>query len=88
VLGERAHRVADPACHRTAAEGYDYDVEHRIVSDELEADGGRALAGGQVQAVLDQVGAVRLRDLPRQQPGVFDVLAFEPHGGAEGGDLA
>jgi hypothetical protein len=78
VAGERAHGVAHAAGHRSAAEGDEHDVESRIVSDELEADRGGALAGGQVQAVLDQVGAGHLGDLARQQAGVFDVLAFEP----------
>jgi hypothetical protein len=54
----------------------------------LEANCGGALAGRQVQAVLDQIGATGLRDLARQQPGVVDVLAIEPHFRAEGGDLA
>ena len=88
VLGERAHDVAHAAGHRSAAESDEHDVEPRIVPDELEADGGGSLAGREVQAVLDQMGAIRLGDLARQQPGVFDVLAVEPHIGAEGGDLA
>ena len=88
VLGERARDVGDAAGHRSAAERHEHDVELRIVADELEADRGGALAGRQVQAVLDQVGAVRLGDLARQQPGVLDVLAVEPHVRAEGGDLA
>jgi len=70
--------VADAAGHRSAAESYEYDIEPRIVSDELEPDRGCAFAGGQVQAVLDEVRAVRFRDLSREPPGVFDVLAFEP----------
>jgi hypothetical protein len=88
VLGERAHGVAHAAGHRSAADGHEHDVQPRIVSDELEADRGGALAGRQIQAVLDQIGATRLRDLARQQPGVLDVLATEPHIRAEGGDLA
>jgi hypothetical protein len=87
VPGERAHDVANAAGHRPATEGYEYDVEPRIVSDELEPDCNCAFAPGQVQAVPDEVRAVRFRDLSHDQPGVFDVLAFEPDGGAEGGDL-
>ena len=71
-------RVAHAAGHRAAADSDEYNVEPRIVSDGFEADRAGAFAGGQVQAVLDQVGAVCLRDLLRQQAGVFDVLAFEP----------
>ena len=88
MLGERAHHVAHAAGQRSAAEGHEHDVEARIVAHELEADRGGALAGREVEAVLDEVGAVRLRDLPRQQPGVLDVLALEAHVRAEGGDLA
>ena len=46
------------------------------------------LASRQVQAVLDQIGVPRLRDLAREQPGVFDVLTIDPHIRAERGDLA
>ncbi|MDB5113758.1 MAG: hypothetical protein JWL78_828, partial [Chloroflexi bacterium] len=60
VLGERAHGVAHAAGHRSAADSHEHDVEPRVVSDELEADCGGALAGRQIQAVLDQIGATRL----------------------------
>lgn len=49
---------------------------------------GGALAGRQVQAVLDQIAAIRFGDLGRQEPGVFDLLAIEPHICAEACDIA
>jgi len=88
VLGKRVHGIGHAAGHRSAAESHEHDVESRIVSGELEPDCGGTLAGHQIQAVLDQIGAIRRRELARQQPGVFDVLAFESHIGAEGSDLA
>lgn len=78
LLPPRNGATAPDPKRRTAAEGDEHSVELRIVSHELEADGAGALAGGEVQAVLNQVGAVRSRDLPREQAGVLVVLAFEP----------
>jgi hypothetical protein len=66
--------------HRTAAERDHQRVELVCAFEQLEAHGARALACGEVQAVLDQVGAFVLGDPPGQQPGILDVVAFEPDG--------
>lgn len=87
-FGERPDGEAHAAGHRAPTDRHEHDVELRIVSHELEADGGGTLAGRQIQAVLNQIGATRLGKFPHPDPSVFDVLALEPQIRAERGDLA
>ena len=45
--------------------------------DELEADGRRTFAGGDIEAVFDQVATVGFGVSPSKNSGQLDVVAFE-----------
>jgi hypothetical protein len=71
---------------RPAAEGDKDGVERRRGVGQLQADGRRALAGLDVQAVFDQPDAVVLRDGRRPLAGRVEVAVHQLQPGVQGAD--
>jgi hypothetical protein len=69
--------MTDPAGERTAAERDQHDIQAHGRIDELEADCRRTFAGGDIEAVFDQVATVGIGVSPSENSGQFDVVAFE-----------
>ena len=63
------HHMTHTGCQRPAAESNQDGVERRHGVHQFQADGRRALAGLDVQAVFDQPDAVVPRDSRRSLPG-------------------
>jgi Ca2+-binding EF-hand superfamily protein len=70
--------MTDAACQRAAAERNHKRVELRSTFQQFEADRSGSLASAEVQAVLDQMGALVFSDGAGEQSGVLDVVARQP----------